>query len=76
MDDRPESLVKTPIRQHVGRSGKQPKPQDADNEPRFVPGAELGAVAQRELDEKLEELRRWEARSRMSARSYVLYRSG
>jgi hypothetical protein len=42
--------------------------------PEQVPGAILSPKAQRELQEKLDALREWEARSRASARSYVIYR--
>lgn len=42
--------------------------------PEQVPGGVLSAEVERELQEKLRALREWVARSRVSARSYVIYR--
>ena len=65
------SRIKTPERPHRKRqtTGSGPTWLPADQ----VPGGVLSPQAQRELDEKLRALDEWQARSRVSGASYVIY---
>lgn len=71
-----ESLIKTPLRKHVGRIGSEPRVVTSGYEWKdasAVPGAILSAETERKLREQLAEIDRCQARARVSARSYVLY---
>lgn len=75
MSDDDLSHERTPLRHIPGRSGRRPVVSGIVwLSPDQVPGAVLSPEAQRRLNDYLDALREWQARSRVSGASYVIYR--